>query len=266
MNMKKEIEKILEPYYGKLASVLGETFLYDSFLQNFRENVGLQDDKAFLVAFRDFMAVADEIFQWGDYLVARTTAEKAFRIFYEKQHFPPEAEDIYADEFILYFFNEVIDENVALWLTQHPGQEYDETAPAIDDVNTVQFAGVLTLAALYGQPDDKDFCAAIGIQYDFEQLHMCDWFSSQITNGGGQYSRTETNNSARTAYNRLRNPQSLLWIGVVMGVDREVLRAAAAEMEEKKNNAAKCSIVRKHVPFDRVFAGYQNALKELERE
>ena len=34
-------------------------------------------------------------------------------------------------------------------------------------------------------PNDRVFCKSIGVNYDFEQLHMCCWFSSQITNGGG---------------------------------------------------------------------------------
>jgi hypothetical protein len=47
-----------------------------------------------------------------------------------------------------------------------------------------------------------------------------------------------------------------------MGADRAELKAAADEMKDKKTNAAKCGIVRKHIPFDTIRALYQKKVYE----
>ena len=62
------------------------------------------------------------------------------------------------------------------------------------------------------------------------------------------------------------NPWSLLWIGVVLGADRDALKAAAGEMAGKKANSAKCAVVRRHVPFDAILAGYDKLMYEEDGE
>ncbi len=206
------------------------------------------------------MGISQDIFRWGDYFEARSTAEKAFRIFYQQQNYPSAGEDNATGNFIVSFFNEKIDECIFAWEDQHPGQEYSQPSSTEDDIDVVYLARVFSCAEMHGKGDDRIFCESIGVNYDFEQLHMCCWFSSQITNGDGQYSRADANTSARTTYNHLRNPRSLLWIALIMGVDRNTLSAAVEEMRDKKTDAAKCSVVRKHVPFCSIYALFQDMI------
>ena len=242
--------------------VLVLSFLREPFSEDFRECIGLTDDAVYLDAVKAFMGHSKKTFRWNDYLEARTTAEQAFRAFYEQQKYPVEELDGLLEDFIISFFNQVIDECQYEWEDAHPDEEMPE-APA-DDVHTLLMARVFSWVPF--REEDEAFCKSIGVEYHFEQLHMCTWFSSQITNGEGHYSRSEINYSARTAYNRLMNPRSLLWIGVVMGADRTALKAAAEEMAEKKTNAAKCGTVRRHVPFDALLPRFNEMMEAEEDE
>jgi hypothetical protein len=158
--------------------------------------------------------------------------------------------------FVVSFFNQNIDERQYEWEDAHPDTEYPDS-PA-DDIDNLYFARVLSV--IPRKAENEAFCESIGVRYHYEQLHMCVWFAGQITNGAGEYSRDEINYSARTTYNRLLNPYSLLWIGVVMGADRAKLQSAAKEMNSKKNNAEKCGVVRKYVPFDTILGLYQKMM------
>ena len=260
MNLQHSLDAVLSKYSDSLALDMGYPFIREPFSKDFREQVGLQDDSEYVAAFRVFMAISQDVFRWSDYFEARSTAEKAFRMFYQQQNYPSAGEDNVIDDFIVSFFNEKIDECIFAWEDQHPGQEYSQPPSTEDDIDVVYLARVFSCAEMYGKVDDRVFCKSIGVNYDFEQLHMCCWFSSQITNGGGQYSRADANTSARTTYNRLRNPRSLLWIALIMGVDRNTLSAAVEEMRDKKTDAAKCSVVRKHVPFCSIYALFQDMI------
>ena len=158
------------------------------------------------------------------------------------------------------FFNQNIDERQFEWEDMHPDMEYPE--PAADDIDNLLMARLFSV--LTCSEEDDALCRSIGVRFHYEQLHMCVWFSGQITNGSGHYSREEVNYSARTTYNRLLNPYSLLWIGVVMGADENELKAAAEEMESKKTYAAKCGVVRRHVPFDEILQLFQETMANEE--
>lgn len=260
MNLQHALNTVLSKYSDSLALDMGYPFTREPFSGDFRKQLDLQDDSVYVEAFSAFMDISQDIFRWGDYYEARSTAEKAFRILYQQQNYPPDGEDEATDNFIVSFFQAKIDEHIFAWEDQHPGQEYLQTISTVDDIDVVDLAQLFSFARMHRKADDKAFCESIGVNYDFEQLHMCDWFSSQITNGSGQYSRADVNTSARTAYNRLRNPRSLLWIAVIMGVDQNTLRAAVKEMHDKKTDAAKCGVVRKHVPFDAIHSLYQDMI------
>lgn len=258
MNMDKLVEGFLQKYDAYTDQIIGLSFLREPFSQDLRTWAGLKTDKAFAQAFDAFMLIAHDTFRWEDYLQARTTAEQAFRAFYQQQQYPEKDADAAAQGFIVSFFNQYIDEQQYAWEDAHPNEE--PPAVADDDIETLYMARLFSVIPC--KAEDEAFCESIGVQYHYEQLHMCVWFSGQVTNGSGQYSRGEANFSARVTYNRLLNPWSLLWIGVVIGADRDALKAAAEEMETKKTNAAKCAAVRSHVPFDTIFQLFQSMMAE----
>ncbi len=249
-NLENQLDKLISQYEEYTDIIMGCAFVRDPFCYEFTDWAGLNDEAAYLAACKAFMKVAHKEFRWGDYLEARTTAEKTFRLFYEQQHYPIENVEDALNAFIVSFLNQIIDNRQIEWEDTHPGKEMPE--PAEDDIDNLYLARVFSV--LPNKADDEAFFRSIGVEYNYEQLHMCCWFSAQVTNGAGQYSRGEVNFSARTTYNRLLNYSSLLWIGAVLGADRSELTAAAREAEEKKTNAAKCGVIRKHVPFDTILA------------
>ena len=265
--MTKKLEKgigaILDKYEAYTDYLMGMAFTREPFIDDFRKLVRLKEEAAYLEAFKCFIEIAHETFRWNDYLEARTTAENTFRQFWTMQHYPKDCENEAVKGFIQSFFMTNIDAREIMWAQNHPDEDYPSSMDTEDDIDT------LFLARLFACADDitdaarnRTFCESIGVRYDYEQLHMCLWFAEQITKGAGQYSREEINYSARTTYNRLLNPDSLLWIGVVMGADKDELKAAAEEMESKKTNAAKCGTVRKHVPFDVILQLFQKMMAD----
>ena len=263
MDLEKASSRILQQYQNYTDILIGLSFLRNPFADDFRSFVGIKKDADFIKAFEAFMKTAHQIFRWNDYYEARTTAEKSFRQFYEAQHYPEDKLDEAVKGFILSFFMQNIDERLMEWEDNHPGEEYSAPQDSKDDIDNLFLSRVFACAADIGsEAENKAFCDSIGVNYDYEQLHMCVWFSGQITNGVGQYSRDEINYSARTTYNRLLNPSSLLWIGVIMGADKNELKAAAEEMAGKKTNAAKCGAVRSHVPFDVILQLYQKMMTD----
>ncbi len=172
MNLQQSLDTVLSQYGDSLALVMGYAFIRDPFAEHFREQVGLQDDGAYVEALRAFISLSQDIFHWSDYYEARSTAEKAFRIFYQQQNYSSAWEDEAADNFIGSFFNEMIDESILSWKEQHPGQDYLQSVSTQDDIDVVYLARVFSCAGMYGKADDKEFCYSIGVNYDFEQLHI----------------------------------------------------------------------------------------------
>ena len=256
MNLEKALNNVFLDYGEYADMMIGLSFIREPFAHEFREAVALTDDKQYVEAFKAFMGIAHDTFRCNDYLEARTTAEKAFRLFYEQQRYPASLLDEEAKAFVVSFFNQHIDEYQFQWEEEHQGEEMPDAAA--DDISNLYLARLFSVIPYKAK--DEAFCESIGVRYHYEQLHMCVWFSSQITRGSGPYSRDEINYSARTTYNRLLNPSSLLWIGVVMGADKASLTAAAEELKGKRTNAARCGAVRKHVPFDTILKLYQEMM------
>ncbi len=261
--LEKALASILNKYEAFTDYIMGMAFTRDPFIDEFRKMFGLKDDAAYVEAFKSFMETTHETFRWNDYLDARTTAEETFRKFYAKQQYPEADLENALHGFILSFFMANVDQSQVEWDCSHPNEAYANPNDTEDDIDNMYLARVFACAGdITDAEENKAFCETIGVSYDHEQLHMCVWFSGQITNGAGHYSRTEPNYSGRTTYNRLLEPRSLLWIGVVMGADRDALKAAAEELKDKKSNQTKCGIVRKHVPFDTIRALYQKMIYE----
>ena len=258
MDMEKAIDNIMAQYADYTDAIMFMSFINEVFSKVFREQLRLTSDEDYVRAVETFMKIEHEIFHWNDYLKARTTAEKAFRLFYEQQHYPKDKLDIIVTDFIISFFNACIDDNLFQWMDAHPNEEYP--APPEDDIDNLTMARAFSCISY--REEDEAFCESIGVRYHYEQLHMCCWFSGQLTNGFGKYSRNEANYSARSTYNHLRNEHSLLWIGVVLGADKNELKAAAAEMKGLKSIAAQCGAVRRHVPFDVILSLFQKLMED----
>ena len=133
--------------------------------------------------------------------------------------------------------------------------------PGEKDLDNCEMARIF--AFLPVQKDIAQYLIDLEVVYKYDHLHMITWFSSQITLGSGKYSRRRPNRSARRTYNCLLNPWSLLWIAAVLGEDPEKVRAAGREMKDYESFSAKCGVVRRAIPFDRI---YELALKMKERE
>ena len=165
-------------------------------------------------------------------------------------HFPEELLQDATDETVVVYFQYIIQQQLEYLEVDDGITELPELPDG--DLNNIFMADLF--AILPDKAEDRVFCDSIGVNYDYEQLHMVTWFSSQVTRGGGHYSRFQPNFSSRVTYNRLLNASSLLWIGTVLGIDRESLRKAAAETAKKRTGAAAGGIVRRYAPFDEVVA------------
>ena len=214
----------------------------------------LQDDDMYsedeylrmLVEFRKY---AETKFDWTDYLTERRSIEDCFVSVVRNHHFPEEKMAEAIDEVVMNYCEFRIQER--LDIAEQENYQGELPALADDDIDTVE------MAYLFGHVsylvEDEELCESIGVTYDYEQLHMCVWFSGQVTLGKGNYSRRVPNHSSKVTYNRLLNPYSLLWICTVLGEDTDIIRKAADEMESKDSFAGKCGVVRKYVPFSRIF-------------
>ena len=85
VDLNNELGRILDKYEEYTDVLIGLAFLREPFAGDFRAFIGLKDDAAFVRAFEAFMAIAHDTFRWRDYLDARTTAERTFRLFFERQ-------------------------------------------------------------------------------------------------------------------------------------------------------------------------------------
>ncbi len=252
--LENKLMNIIAKYGDEMNDfIIGCAFIRDPFITDFRNMISLVDDTELSQAVNEFMKIAHNTFRWENYLEARTTAEKTFRLFYAQCRYPEDKLEEAVKKFIISFFNENIDENLREWQEEQGKEKYPTETQTEDDIDNIQLSRFFArLSEITDEEANKDFCSRIGVRYDYEQLHMCCWFSVEITHDGGYHSRKTISYSARTSYGRLLNPRSLLWIGIVMGADRDELRAASDEMGSARDNKTKCGIVRKHVPFDEI--------------
>ena len=195
-----------------------------------------------------------------DYLQIRQQVERLYIGLLDKYHLPQEMREEAVYIMLVSFFSGRIDlfESIA----KEEGVDDIPDMGEDDDDNP-------DMAKLFGSVrknrQTEAWLKDLGVVWDYEQLHMVTWFASQITLGEGHYSRKEPNFSAKSTYNRLMEPSSLLWIAAVMEEDPEVVKAAHAEMQLAKTNQEKCKIIRKAIPFKRILDLSDKVLDELER-
>jgi len=127
--------------------------------------------------------------------------------------------------------------------------------PAIEvqekDFHNVEMASVF--AHLPAQPEIRNWLKPLDVSWDYDQLHMVNWFAGQLSLGSGKYSRSCPNHSAKKTYERLVNPYSLLWIAAAMGVERELMEKARKEMDEYTSWRAKCGAIRRAIPWKMIY-------------
>lgn len=107
-------------------------------------------------------------------------------------------------------------------------------------------------ANLPPQPEVADYLAKIDVNYIYEHLNMVNKFSSQSRFGFKCGFKKEHIFSARTTYNNMFEPYSLLWIAAVLGENPEIVKNAADEAEKMKTKPEKSKTVRRFIPFGRI--------------
>lgn len=130
-----------------------------------------------------------------------------------------------------------------------------------NDFHNTEMAAVF--AHLPPQPETAAWLQIIDVSWTYDQLHMVTWFSGQLSLGSGKYSRSRPNHSAKVTYERLVNPYSLLWIAAALGVEQDIVVNACREMDGYVSWRAKCGVVRRAIPWKRI---YDLALPLVEKE
>ena len=82
---------------------------------------------------------------------------------------------------------------------------------------------------------------------------MVNWFSCRLSPGRGKYSRIRPNHSTKVTYEWLVNPFSLLWIAAAPGEEKEVVVRARQEMEGYVSWRARCGVIRRAIPWKRIY-------------
>ena len=147
------------------------------------------------------------------------------------------------------------------WLEQQEHAELPPIEPGEEDFHNTELATVF--AHLPPQPEIAACLQTINISWTYDRLHMVVWFSSQLSLGSGRYSRSCPNHSAKTTYERLLNPYSLLWIAAALGEDKDLVIRTAHETEGYDTYRAKCGVIRRAIPWKRI---YELALPLAEKE
>ena len=129
------------------------------------------------------------------------------------------------------------------------------------DFHNTELASVF--AHLPDQPEVASWLEQIRVSWTYDQLHMVTWFSGQLSLGSGKYSRSRPNHSAKTTYERLLNPFSLLWIAAALGEDKDLVIRTGHEINDYTSWRAKCGVVRRAIPWRRI---YELALPLVEKE
>ena len=123
--------------------------------------------------------------------------------------------------------------------------------PGTEDLHNCDMAEIF--AMLPPQPEVARYLKDIGVDYRYDHLHMVTWFVGQLSLGEGFYSRSCPNHSAKVTYERLKNPWSLLWIVAALGENPEVVISVGKEIKEYVSWTAKCCVIRRAVPWKRVY-------------
>lgn len=147
------------------------------------------------------------------------------------------------------------------WKEKQENAQYPAIPVGENDFHNTELAAVFAHMAF--QPEVSGWLKTINVSWTYDQLHMVTWFSGQLSLGSGNYSRSRPNHSARTTYERLLNPFSLLWIAAALGEDRDLVIRTAEEMKEYATWRARCGVVRRAIPWKRI---YELVLPLVEKE
>ena len=139
--------------------------------------------------------------------------------------------------------------------------EFPPVEPGEEDFHNAQMAAIF--AHLPYQPEIAGWLQTIDVSWTYDQLHMVTWFSGQLSLGSGKYSRSRPNHSAKTTYERLLNPYSLMWIAAALGEDKDLVIRTGKEIKEYATYRAKCGVVRRAIPWKQI---YELALPLAEKE
>lgn len=147
------------------------------------------------------------------------------------------------------FLHNVVYCNVLISKKDFP--EFDVPQIPAGDLDIIALANLL--CELWPNEDTVELCRGIGIDAHYEHTHAVFWLSGQVTRGVPPYDRRQPNLFAKTAYNRMLNPDTLIWIAAALGEDRETLQSAARARDSAgKRPAQTCAAVRKVLPFSRI--------------
>lgn len=146
------------------------------------------------------------------------------------------------------------------WLEQQEHAELPAIGPGENDFLNTEMAAVF--AHLPPQPDTAAWLQSADISWTYDRLHMVTWFSGQLSLGSGDYSRSRPNHSAKTTYERLLNPYSLLWIAAALGENRDLILRTAEEIKEYETYRAKCGVIRRAIPWKRIYELAQPLIEE----
>ena len=147
------------------------------------------------------------------------------------------------------------------WKEKQENAQYPAIPVGENDFHNTELAAVFAHMAF--QPEVSGWLKTINVSWTYDQLHMVTWFSGQLSLGSGNYSRSCPNHSAKKTYERLLNPFSLLWIAAALGEDRDLVIRTAEEMKEYATWRARCGVVRRAIPWKRI---YELALPLVEKE
>ena len=88
-----------------------------------------------------------------------------------------------------------------------------------------------------------------------QKEHMTGWFLHQMTLGTGNYTREAINTSSKRTYNKLQCPEALLWIAEAVGVDSQLVQAAAdaAAKAEGRSKQKQSGAIRSIIPWSVIF-------------
>ena len=147
------------------------------------------------------------------------------------------------------------------WLEEQEHAELPPIEPGENDFHNTEMAALF--AHLPPQPDVAAWLQTIDISWTYDRLHMVTWFSGQLSLGSGKYSRSRPNHSAKTTYERLLNPYSLLWIAAALGENKDLIIRTAEKIKAYETYRAKCGVIRGAIPWKRI---HELALRRMEQE
>lgn len=120
------------------------------------------------------------------------------------------------------------------------------------DFTTTEFADVLSKLEPHLPISDSfesDLPQKTGAWWTSQREHMVVWFRGEDSTGSGKFTRRTSNTSARTTYNRLLAPAAFVWMAEALGVDAELVQAAADAARAEPNPKKRSGLLRKHLPW-----------------